>query len=70
MGKERNVMSKKEHKAIKEERRKKEDFIDEFINLCQKYGLAIRSDDQYCGLVVVDYKEMEEYYNNPRAFWR
>jgi len=63
-------MSKKEHKAIKEERRKREDFIDEFMDLCQKYGLAIRSDDPYCGLVVVDYKEMEEYYNNPRSFGR
>lgn len=53
-------------------KREKEDaFITDFIALCKKYGLALESDDPYCGLNVVGYgKKMRKYYNEPDSFGR
>ena len=53
-------------------KREKEDaFVADFIALCKKHGLAIVSDDPYCGLNVVGYgKKIRKYYNDPGSFGR
>lgn len=61
-------MSNKEFKKMKKRR---QEFIDEFIALCEKHELALESDDPYCGLNVVPYDDrMKKYYSNPDSFGR
>ena len=45
---------------------KAKDFIKELIALCEKYNLALESEDPYCGLELVDYDKqyLIEMYNN------
>ena len=45
-------------------------FIKDFIALCKKHDLAIQSDDPDCGLEIVSYDEMKEYYNDKTSFGR
>lgn len=44
---------------------KEKEFIKEFIVLCEKYQLALESEDPYCALEIVDYdKHLIEMYND------
>ena len=46
----------------REELEKLKAFINDYSELCKKYGLALQSDDHYCGLEIVDLdKDMLEY---------
>ena len=45
----------------KEEKEKA--FIKAYVDLCQKYYLALESDDPYCGIKVVPFdREMKKYF--------
>lgn len=58
-------------KKFEEMKKRHQNFIDEFVSLCEKHNLALQSDDPYCGLKVVPYdKNMKEYYSNPDSFGR
>lgn len=49
---------------------KEENFIKDFIKLCKKYNLGLQSDDPFCGLDIVPYEEVAEYYASEGSFGR
>ena len=49
---------------------KEEKFIKEFIKRCEKYDLGLQSDDPYCGLNIVPYEEVSNYYKSSDSFGR
>ena len=47
---------------------KEKQFVNEFIALCKKYDLGIRSQDDFCDLKIVPFYEVEDCYEDPVYF--
>ena len=60
-------MTRQEFEEIK---CKNELFINEFIELCKKHNLGIECEDPYCGLEIVPFNKVENYYNDKGSFGR